>query len=168
MPLRSLNPLAAGEATGYRASAKMPPNAAVSDIARVIQLAVAPVFLLTAVGTILGVLSGRLGRIVDRARVLIDRMRSASPEDRRRLEEELSILVRRRHLVNMAITAGVTTALLVCLVIVAAFVGYIAQVHVATVLAILFIGAMLAFMAALVLFLREIMVAVLNLRFEVQ
>ena len=45
----------------------------INGIAQVIQLAIAPVFLLTAVGTIIGVLSNRLARIVDRTRVLEDR-----------------------------------------------------------------------------------------------
>jgi hypothetical protein len=136
----------------------------ITDITRVIQLAVAPVFLLTAVGTILSVLSGRLARIVDRARVLAERKNGTSPEERSVLEEELSFLAKRRKLVNLAITFGVTTAFLVCLVIVAAFVGYLVQVHVAMLLAMLFIAAMLSFMGALALFLREILVAVLTNR----
>ncbi len=142
----------------------MPPSPHLSDIGRVIQLAVAPVFLLTAVGTILSVLSGRLARIVDRARVLLDRLTGTPPEEHPPLREELAILVRRRKLVNMAITCGVTAALLVCVLIAAAFVDYIAQVNFSTLLAVLFIGAMLAFMAMLLLFLREILVAVINLR----
>ncbi len=139
-----------------------------TDITRVIQLAVAPVFLLTAVGTILSVLSGRLARIVDRARVVIDRAKSAAPEERRRLRDELAILVRRRHLANIAITFGVTAALLVCLVIAAAFVGFIVHVDFSIAIAVLFIGAMIGFMGALLLFLREILVAVRNLGFRVE
>jgi len=54
------------------------------DVTRLIQLAVAPVFLLTAVGTIIGVLSNRLGRAVDRSRTLEDRLRQLQPRDRRR------------------------------------------------------------------------------------
>jgi Protein of unknown function (DUF2721) len=48
-------------------SAAMPADH-LQDITHTIQLAVAPVFLLTALGTTLGVLASRLGRIVDRAR----------------------------------------------------------------------------------------------------
>jgi hypothetical protein len=139
-----------------------------TDIARVIQLSVAPVFLLTAIGTILSVLSGRLARIVDRARALATLIDGLPEERRGPPRDELGLLVRRRHLVNLAITAGVTSALLVCVLIGAAFVGYLLGVELSYALAVLFIGAMAAFVAALLLFLREILVSVTNLRLELR
>ena len=66
----------------------MPADSPLADVAHVIQLSVAPVFLLTAVGTILGVLSTRLGRIVDRYRLLGDRPRAEAPERRAGVEAE--------------------------------------------------------------------------------
>ncbi len=146
----------------------LPPDSHLFDVYRVIQLAVAPVFLLTAVGTILAVLSGRLARIVDRTRVLLERLPEAAADARRRIEEELTILLRRRRLVNLAITSGTTSALLVCVLIASAFVGYIVHVDLSILLAVLFIAAMLAFVGALILFLREVLVAVRNLRFDVR
>ena len=146
----------------------MHPTLQIADITRVIQLAVAPVFLLTAIGTILAVLSGRLARIVDRARVVNERRRAAGAADRAPWDEELAVLLRRRHLVNMAITAGVLAALLVCSVIAEAFVGYILGVQFSTLLAVLFIAAMVGIMSALVLFLREVLVAVGALRLDVR
>jgi hypothetical protein len=78
----------------------MPPETPISAVARVIQLSVAPVFLLTALGTLLAVFSTRLGRVVDRTRVLIERL-PAAPEARRvGLEAEIGLLRRRRKLVN--------------------------------------------------------------------
>ena len=139
----------------------------VTDIARVIQLAVAPVFLLTAIGTILSVLSGRLARIIDRARVLVDRgARATSPEQQVAIRAEIAVLLRRRRLVNLAITSGTVAALLVCVLIASAFVGYLVGVNFSTFLAVLFIAAMAAFVSALVLFLREILIAVATLRLE--
>jgi Protein of unknown function (DUF2721) len=138
----------------------------VTDIARVIQLAVAPVFLLTAIGTILSVLSGRLARIVDRARVLVDRSAELPEERRGDLHGEIQTLMRRRHLVNMAITAGVAAALFVCILIASAFLGYLVEVDLSAFLAVLFIAAMSAFVAALLLFLREIVLAVGTLRLD--
>jgi hypothetical protein len=136
------------------------------DIARVIQLSVAPVFLLTALGTMLSVLSGRLARIVDRARALLERTAKLAPADRGPFEEEIRVLVRRRRLVNLAITSGTTAALLVCLLIASAFVGYLAKADLSAFLAVLFIAAMAAFVAALVFFLREILVAVAMIRLD--
>jgi hypothetical protein len=75
-------------------------------------------------------------------------------------------LLRRRRLVNLAITSGTTAALLVCVLIASAFVGYLASVDLSVFLAVLFIAAMTAFVAALLLFLREIVIAVGALRLD--
>jgi hypothetical protein len=136
------------------------------QIAKVIQLSVAPVFLLTAVGTVLAVLSTRLARVVDRVRVVAARIEEGREGRRTRFDAELALLLRRRKLVNRAITSGVAAALLVCLVIVAAFVGFLAEVDLATVIASLFIGAMLAFVLALLLFLREVVLSLRSLEIE--
>ncbi len=142
----------------------MPAETPIADVAHVIQLSVAPVFLLTAVGSILGVLSTRLGRIVDRSRVLIERLEGMAGPRRDELQQELDMLFRRRHLANVAIGCGVGAALLVAGVIVAAFVGFILGWRVSAPIAILFIGAMLFFVGALLVFLREVMLAALAVR----
>jgi MFS family permease len=137
----------------------------VSDIAHTIQLAVAPVFLLTALGTILGVFSNRLGRIVDRTRVLSDRMRdSQHAQEHAAMRGELEQLAGRRKLVNYAIGCATAAALFVCLLIATAFFGSLLALNVARLLAALFIVAMLAFIAALVFFLREVLAAVASTR----
>ncbi len=135
----------------------------ITDIAHVIQLSVAPVFLLTAIGTILGVLSTRLARIVDRARALNDRLESAGPERLPVIHAEMGTLARRRRLVNLAITAGTTAALLVCISIATVFLGAVLKANVTLTVALLFILAMAAFVAALLLFLREVLEAVRSL-----
>jgi hypothetical protein len=137
-----------------------------SDVAHVIQLSVAPVFLLTAVGTILAVLSTRLGRIVDRARVLGDRLASLPPADAAAFRGELHLLARRRRLVNLAITSGVCAALFVCILISAAFVGSILAFNASVLLALLFVAAMVAFVTTLLVFLREILLAVASTRID--
>jgi hypothetical protein len=137
----------------------MPGESPIADVAHVIQLSVAPVFLLTATGTILGVLSTRLGRIVDRSRVLKDRLTGLTPEARAPLDQELALLLRRRHLVNMAITSGTCAALMVAGVIASAFLGFLLGWKVAWAMAVLFILAMLFVMGALLLFLREVLIA---------
>lgn len=135
-------------------------DSSLSDVSHVIQLSVAPVFLLTSLGTFLAVLSTRLGRIVDRARVLRDRMAPLSLEQAEPLRDELHHLARRRHLVNMAITSGVCAALFVCVLIASAFMGSIYSVNTSNLVATLFIAAMVAFVIALLCFLREVVLAV--------
>jgi len=142
----------------------MPVESPLADVAHVIQLSVAPVFLLTAIGTILGVLSTRLGRIVDRSRVLTDRLAPATGEVRDGILSELDLLARRRHIVNMAIACGVGAALFVAGVIFSAFLGFILGWKVSGTVAVMFIGAMVSIVAALLLLLREVLDAAWNVR----
>jgi hypothetical protein len=134
------------------------------DVTRLIQLAVAPVFLLTAVGTIIGVLSNRLGRAVDRSRALEDRLRQLAPEGQKTAREELNILSRRVRLVYASITLAVVCALFVGLLIAVAFVDAFVALDLSKFIGLLFIGAMLAFILALMVFLREIFLAVASAR----
>jgi hypothetical protein len=127
------------------------------DIGHIIQLAIAPVFLLTGVGTNLIVLTNRLARIIDRSRVLEDRAQNGKgePED----EEEIRILYRRAYLVNGAITLSTTCALLICVVISALFLWDALGLRLAFFIAILFVLAMLALIGSFVYLLQEIFIA---------
>jgi hypothetical protein len=136
----------------------------VPDIARVIQLAVAPVFLLSGVGVTLTVLTNRLSRIVDRARSLEGRLAAAGEAEKTGLQRELATLSRRAQLINRALTLSTTCALLVCFVIATLFIGAFLGLDLSGLIAILFVVAMLAFIGGLVSFLREIFLATANLR----
>ena len=138
------------------------------DITHTIQLAVAPVFLLTALGTTLSVLVARLARIVDRARRVEARLRDETASVREGTLVELRSLEGRARLIHWALTFGTSAALLVCLLIAVAFVGYLAGARVGTVMAVLFIAAMCAYVGALVCLLREVGIAIANLRFGLQ
>lgn len=86
----------------------------IDDIAHLIQLSVAPVFLLTGIATLLNVLSGRLARIIDRARVLEQRLDSPDPHHAAVIGNELRVLERRGRLIYHAIKLSTIAALLVC------------------------------------------------------
>jgi hypothetical protein len=131
----------------------------ISSVTHVIQLAVAPVFLLTAVTTLISGLNVRLGRIVDRQRALLGEESKGSRAAAERTTE-LGLLSRRIHLTYLAILSAGTAGLFVCLVVASAFVGVLLEVDLARVLAGLFICAMLLLIAALSFFLREIYLAV--------
>ena len=140
----------------------MPSEQYLTHLARTIQLSVAPVFLLTAIGTMLGVLTNRLGRVVDRARVLEGRISAA--EDQTEIHRKLSALSRRAKLINLAITLGTVCALLICLMIASMFIGVLLSFDLHIIVALLFVAAMFAFIGALLTFLREIFIAVKTLR----
>jgi len=134
------------------------------DVTRLIQLAVAPVFLLTAVGTIIGVLSNRLGRVVDRSRTLEDRLRQLQPEGQKAARAELDLLSRRVRLVYGSIVLSVICALFVGLLIAVAFVDAFIAIDMSKFIGLLFIAAMIAFISSLLVFLREIFLAVSSAR----
>jgi len=144
----------------------MAAEAPLADIAHLIQLSVAPVFLLTAVGTSLGVFSTRLGRIVDRSRLLAERARGLSGAEAEAAGAEVQALLRRRRLVNLAITFGTAAALMVSGVIGAAFLGFLLGWRVSWAVAVLFLAAVASLMVALLLFLREVLLAAANVRAE--
>jgi hypothetical protein len=142
----------------------MPEAPPVAALAHVIQLAVAPVFLVTGLAGMLAVLTNRLARVVDRARGLEGRLPAAAPHDATMLHRELATLARRASLINWAITLCTTAALLVSAVIALLFLGAFLAIGTAAAVAWLFIGAMVAFFSGLVCFLREIFVATAALR----
>jgi len=136
----------------------------ISNIAHAIQLAVAPVFLLTAIGALLGVMANRLGRVIDRARLLEARLEEATGENAAALQAHLKILSRRARLINLAITFCTMTALLVCSVIAVLFFGSFVRFDFSAPVAILFILAMILLVMGLLWFLREVFLATASLR----
>jgi Protein of unknown function (DUF2721) len=142
----------------------VPVESHVSDITHVIQLAVAPVFLLTAVGTIINALTSRLGRAVDRRRVLEDHLREFAADEADTARDELSVLAKRINLIYYSIGLAVTCGLLVCLLIVVAFLGAFVALDLARVIGALFVFAMLALTGSLLMLLREVFLAVSGTR----
>jgi hypothetical protein len=137
----------------------------IQALAGVIQLAVAPVFLLAAIAGMLSVMSTRLGRIIDRARVIERRIPQAKREDQRMLlRAETTALWKRIALINWAIRLCVTGALTVCLVIMALFVGEFVVFNIAALVAVLFVVAMVLMIAGLLFLLREVNVSTRTMR----
>ena len=136
----------------------------ITDITRVIQLAVAPVFLLTAIGTLIAVLNVRLGRNVDRRRLMEEELResteSKQTDEQRARHRELRLLARRIRLIYFAMLSAGLGALLVCLVVAGAFVGALVSADISREVAVLFILAMFAVIGCLSMFLREVFLAV--------
>lgn len=131
----------------------------INDVAHVIQLAVAPVFLLTGIGAILSVLINRLGRVVDRFRVLENLSHNINDLGQETARSEMKRLERRARMVHWAIGLCTSSALLVCVVIATLFVGAATGVQTPGIIAALFIFAMLALVVGLLCFLREIALA---------
>ncbi len=136
----------------------------ITSIAHVIQLAVAPVFLLSGIGALLNVLSNRLSRIVDRARQMETQLLTSPPGRALGLLASLKNLGKRARLANFAISLCTACAVLICSDIVVLFVGTLIGFNLSVIVAVVFVLAMLCLIAGLLAFQREVYLATRFLR----
>jgi hypothetical protein len=134
-----------------------------ADIARLVQSSIAPVFLFSGVAAMLGVLTNRLARIVDRARTLEEKL-VAHPGSTGQLHADLAVLARRARYINVAISLCAVSALLIALVVVALFANAFLGFNLGAVIALLFVVAMLVLSGAFIAFLIEVRHATAALR----
>jgi hypothetical protein len=140
----------------------------VVDIAHAIQLALAPVFLLSGIGVMLGVLTNRLARIVDRARRVEESLQHATAPDIPEARGQLRVASRRVRFINFSITLCTIAALLISLVVALLFSSIFVPISLAVYVAALFVLAMVALIGALVSFLVEVRIATAALRIGVK
>lgn len=129
------------------------------DVTKAIQLALAPVFLLTGIAGMLNVMAGRLARVIDRGRKLTEAQGGALLHDRDDLIVELEGLDRRRHFASMAITACTIAALLLCMVVFTLFLEVMLDVTLRWLIGGLFASSTLGLVVGLAFFLREVHLA---------
>jgi Protein of unknown function (DUF2721) len=140
----------------------MDPTQNVTDVARAIQLALTPVFLLTGIAGMLNVMTGRLSRIIDRGRTLAENRSRENLSEQDSLE--LHSLEKRRRFVSIAITACTIAALLLCMVIVTLFVEVMFVAPLQWLIGTLFTISTLALVVGLAFFLREVHMATRSIR----
>ena len=130
------------------------------DIAHLIQVALTPIFLISAIGVILNVLTSRLARIVDRARATEDKLlRPDYVHDGRDLHGMLESMAQRSRWINSAITLITLSALFIAFVVVMLFVNAFLRWDLSAFIACLCIWSMLTLAAALMSFLVEVRIA---------
>lgn len=133
------------------------------EIGHIIQLAIAPVFLLTGVGTNMLVLTNRLARIIDRTRVLEERLEESLPSLTAKLRsaafDELDVLFRRARKINRAIFLSTFCALLICLVVAVLFVADTLDLRLVTPIAGLFVLALVSLTGSFIYLLSEVLLA---------
>ena len=131
-------------------------NIQIGDIGHIIQLAIAPVFLLTGIGTMLVVLTNRLGRIIDRTRVLEDRLDIGYNDF---YMDELDTLYTRTHLINYSISLSTACGFFVCVIIAMLFLGDIMNLTLDKYIAVFFVLAVICLIGCFTYLLREIYLA---------
>ncbi len=144
----------------------MPTTQDLPVIAHAIQLAIAPVFLLTGIAAMLGVMTNRLARVIDRARMIEKTWKEMDGPARSAAREEIVDLERRRTLASWSINFCAGAALLVCIVIVTLFVEEFFAANLKWVAGVLFVCAMFALIGGLFSFLREVYLATHMLRID--
>lgn len=139
-------------------------GASLSNVAEIIELAVAPVFLLAGIGGILNVVANRLARVVDRVRSLERHIAEADAEERAEEIGRLAILDRRMSYCHWAIGLCTASALLICMVVMILFVADLVGMNFAMPVSLLFVAAMVSLTAGLLLFLGEVTIATRSVR----
>ena len=138
-----------------------------STVTHGIQLAVAPVFLLTAVSGMIAAVAGRLARIIDRARLLENRLEAGGVEETRAMKmyAELQQLRRRGWLVNSCIALLTFCAILIGTTIILLFLGETSELPTLKIATVSFLSGVICFLLALVCFLTETLLATRLLKF---
>jgi hypothetical protein len=133
----------------------LPHTPGLAQLAQIIQLAVAPVFLLAGLGAFLNACVGRLARIVDRIRNLEPRILDSRGTEHERLLDEVRLLDRRSRIVSSAIFTTVLAALIISAVVVLLFLAFLTGYRFGTAIALLFIAAMICTGLGFAIFLHE-------------
>lgn len=136
----------------------------ISLLAQIIQLSIAPVFLLTAIGAFLSAITTRLGRVIDRARMLESIIADEGVDGNDIAINELAGLDRRMLLANRAVGLSIGSALTVCTLITVLFLSAVSPIHLDEIVPILFILALILLTASLTAFLLEIRISIRTVR----
>src|SRR3954467_15271310 len=119
-------------------------DTSVTAVAQVIQLAVAPVFLLSGIGAFLNVCTARVARIIDRSRALEPLLLQSRGTEHQRRQAEIRAFDRRLSYLNWSISLSVFSALLICTVVALLFAATLFEPDFGRAIALLFIASMTA------------------------
>jgi positive regulator of sigma E activity len=142
------------------------PTTQLHELIPVLQVAVAPVILISGVGLLLLSLTNRFGRAVDRSRHLIREMREASEHDRLRLGKQVEILYRRARLIQASIVFSAVSVLFAALLIIALFVTALMKLEMAMLISILFMCCLGFLICSLLAFIADIHQSLKALKLE--
>jgi Protein of unknown function (DUF2721) len=136
------------------------------SVLHAVQLAVAPVFMLAAVAGMIGTVATRLARIVDRARILEERLEAGTAKEPKDLRWELDRLRLRGRVCNASVALLAICGMAIGATVMALFIGETSLPRTERAVPTLFLGAVGAFVVALLLFLAETLLATHTLRFK--
>ena len=138
-----------------------------ADIIPILQIAIGPVILISGIGLLLLSMTNRLGRAIDRARILRQEIKSGSLVNEHRIKAQLQILLHRADLIRQAIVYSTLSVLLAALLIIALFVASIFKLDIGILIAIIFIGCLTSLIISLTIFLWDINKSLVALKLEI-
>jgi Protein of unknown function (DUF2721) len=138
-----------------------------TDLVPILQLAIGPVILISGVGLLLLSMTNRLGRVIDRSRLLAEASRKAAPADRTRFTAQLDVLARRARMVRLSITLAATSVLLTAVLIISLFLAGLLGLEIAVPLILLFVGSLGSLIGSLIVFIGDINLSLSALKLEV-
>jgi hypothetical protein len=143
------------------------PFLTLTELIPILQVAIGPVILISGVGLLLLSMTNRLGRAIDRARILRQELRSGVSIDEERTRGQLQILWQRADHIRRAIILSTVSALLAACLIITLFVATVLRLDTGWLIACLFTGCLVALTGSLLIFLRDINQALLALKLEI-
>ena len=142
------------------------PTYPLTEIVSVLQVAIAPVILISGVGLLLLSLTNRFGRAVDRTRQIHQQMREAAPADRVRLANQVEVIYQRARLIQRAIVLGTLSALFAAVLILTLFFAALMKWQLAALIGLFFVGCLLTLVMSLIAFIMDIRLSLNALRLE--
>ena len=139
----------------------------VADLIPVLQVAVSPVILISGVGLLLLSMTNRLGRVIDRARILDRELRPGSPEDPHRNREQLRILIDRARLLRLAIVLASVSVLLAACLIISLFLATLLKLNAGALILVQFVGCLGCLICSIIEFIRDINLSLAAMKLEV-
>jgi uncharacterized membrane protein len=140
----------------------------INELIPVLQIAVGPAILISGNGLLLLTMTNRLGRVIDRSRLLVSTIKHTENEDHENSQSQLKVLLHRGRLLRSAIFMAAMSALLAALLIILVFLSVLMKWEIGWLLSIIFMGSMLGIMGSLVSFLRDVNVTLHALAIEVR
>ncbi len=137
------------------------------DLVPILQMAVGPVILISGVGLLLLSMTNRLGRVIDRSRLLAEALRKGDAQEHSRLEAQLEVLSRRARLVRLAIILAALSVLLAAVLIIALFLAALLQLEIGILVVIVFVGCMVSLISSVIVFIADINLSLSALSLEV-
>lgn len=138
-----------------------------TDLVPILQIAIGPVILISGVGLLLLSMTNRLGRVIDRSRLLADGLRKCETNERRRFTSQLEILSQRARLVRLAIILATFSMLLASVLIIILFLGALLHLEIGGVIIIVFVGCLGSLIASLVFFIGDVNLSLSALKLEI-